>query len=142
MNAPASIIAAVTAALTINMPALAKGELLAGILFGKNDEPDQLIIKLPGEGKNLPWAKAMEKAKALGGEAPTLRELALLRANLREEFADDWYWSSEQHADAPACAWSQDFSSGNQTWGRKGSKLRVVAVRRVPIQQLTIGVSA
>jgi hypothetical protein len=140
MNAPQKLAAA--AALAIALPPLAEGEKWAGILFGKDGAPDHHLIKLPGE-KTANWDKAMEFARMTqGGEAPTLRELALLRANLPEEFAKDWYWSSEQHADDPGYAWYQGFSYGTQTWDHKSFKLRVVAVRRVPIQQFTMGASA
>lgn len=53
-----------------------------------------------------------------------------------EAFAEDWYWTSSQcpHPDGAVYACCQGFGSGYQGWGRKGGKLRVVAVRREALQ--------
>ena len=112
---------------------LKPGELYAGILLGKDNQPDQHIILLPGDQSGLTWAKAKEFAKKAGGELPTRREQSLLFANLREEFQRDWYWSGEQHASVAGYAWCQNFSLGTQLTTHKTSQLRARAVRRLPI---------
>jgi hypothetical protein len=50
-----------------------------------------------------------------------------------EAFADEWYWSSTQHAADDDCAWSQDFSNGYQNDSGKSARLRARAVRRFAI---------
>lgn len=93
---------------------LKAGELYAGILLGKNGQPDQHIILLPGEAEGVKWIAAKEWAEKVGGELPTRREQALLFANLKEAFQPRWYWSGEQHAADSDYAWVQSFSNGTQ----------------------------
>jgi hypothetical protein len=50
-----------------------------------------------------------------------------------QAFADEWYWSSTQHAAHADCAWGQDFDDGYQSTGGKSAQLRARAVRRFPI---------
>jgi hypothetical protein len=128
--------------LAIALPPLSKGERWAGILLGKDDTPDQHLILIASEHAKHTWTDGVRAAQEVGGEMPTLREQALLRANAREDFKDGWYWSSEQHAGDPDYAWYQGFTDGSQDWGSKSLKLRVVAVRRVPIQPFQLSEAA
>jgi hypothetical protein len=110
-----------------------QGEEYAGILLGKNGEPDVHVFLLPGSAKSKTWDEAKSWAASIGGELPTRREQSLLFANLKEEFEGCWYWSSEQHADDPDYAWVQDFSDGFQYSLRKSPRSRARAVRRLAI---------
>lgn len=110
---------------------LADGELYAGLLLGKDGEPDQHIVLLPPEAIDLDWNVAADWATATGGDLPSLRELALLRANLPEQFKPDWYWSKEENS--PSCGFGQLFIQGSQIHGLKGFPGRARAVRRVPL---------
>lgn len=113
---------------------LSKGEEYAGIILGKNGEPDHHLILLPGESESVNWQQAKEFAHKAGGELPTRREQSLLFANLKEHFKGAWYWSGEQHESHSALAWIQRFSGGYQGWRSEFSKLRARAVRRIIIQ--------
>jgi len=110
---------------------LKEGEQYAGLLLGKNGEPDQHIILLPGEVQSVNWDDARKFAANAGGELPTRREQALLFANLPEEFTPNWYWSGEQRGSVSA--WVQFFTLGYQDWNRSVSKCRARAVRRSPL---------
>lgn len=50
-----------------------------------------------------------------------------------QAFADEWYWSSTQHAARDDYAWSQDFLLGIQDSSNKSASLRARAVRRFAI---------
>lgn len=103
---------AATAALTI--PALKKGEIYGGALIGPDGKGHHIIV-LAGETK-LPHEKALAWAKKQGGDLMTRPEGALLFAHLKKEFQEDWYWTNETHARNGACAWSQVFGSGYQSF--------------------------
>jgi hypothetical protein len=111
-----------------------EGELYAGLLLGKNGEPDIHLFLLPGKAEDLTWDQAKKFAAQAGGELPTRREQALLFANLKEEFDPRWYWSGEQHASNPSLAWGQHFNDGGQHYLRKSYEGRARAVRRLIIQ--------
>jgi hypothetical protein len=115
----------------VGRPSLAAGELYAGVILGKDGEPDHHIILLPGAVENMTWEKAKEWAASVGGELPTRREQSLLYANLKEEFAEAWYWSGTQSARYSYGAWNQGFDVGGQGNGRKYDEFRARAVRRL-----------
>jgi len=107
---------------------LKDGEEYGGLLLGKNGEPDQHIVLLPGEAQAVNWDDAKKFAADVGGELPTRREQALLFANLPEHFQKDWYWSGEQRGSGSA--WTQSFGYGDQYWYLTLIKCRARAVRR------------
>lgn len=110
---------------------LGEGEHYAGIILGKEGQPDHHLILLPGEAEDVTWATARSWALELGGELPTRRELALLYANLREQFQRMWYWSSEPQEPRSQLVWGQNFTSGIQTMYGRPFRGRARAVRRV-----------
>ncbi len=112
---------------------LKAGEHYAGIILGKDGEPDHHLILLPGEAESVTWEKAMEFAANVGGELPTRREQSLLFANLKEQFQPRWYWSGEQHVSLSDFAWLQTFNDGIQDSGHKLISYRARAVRRLEI---------
>lgn len=112
---------------------LKAGEEYAGIILGKNGDPNHHLILLPGEAGSVNWKNAKEFAAKAGGELPTRRELSLLCANLKDRFKETGYWSGEQHADHADLVWFQYFTSGGQYGGFKHYALRARAVRRVAI---------
>lgn len=113
---------------------LREGELYAGLLLGKNGDPDIHVILLPGKAEKLSWDQAKQFAAHAGGELPTRREQSLLFANLKEEFDPYWHWSSEQHPSYPSDAWFQGFHDGGQSFSHKSDGGRARAVRRLIIQ--------
>jgi len=108
-------------------------EHYAGIILGKDGEPDHHLILLAGEAESVNWAQAKDFAAKAGGELPTRREQSLLFANLKEQFQPRWYWSGEQHASNSGCAWVQYFDDGIQNSNHKYDNYRARAVRRLVI---------
>ena len=111
--------------------ALRDGELYAGIILGKEGQPDHHLLLLPGEAEEVSWSLAREWARGSGGDLPTRRELALLYANLREQFQRRWYWSNEPQEPRSQLVWGQNFSSGIQTMYGRPFRGRARAVRRL-----------
>jgi hypothetical protein len=113
---------------------LKDGERYAGLILGKQGEPDHHLILLSGDAADVSWTAARDWAGAQGGSLPTRRELSLLFANLREEFLREWYWSSEQHDTRPQLVWGQNFTSGIQTVYGRPYRGHARAVRRVVME--------
>ena len=113
---------------------LKTGEHYAGLLLGKNGEPDQHLVVIAVNDTKTNWAAQTEWAKGAGGELPSRRELNLLRANMRELFKDEWYWSNETYESESSYAWCQNFDDGSQCDIHKSAALRAVAVRRIEVQ--------
>lgn len=110
-----------------------QGGVYAGIVRGEEGAADHHLILLPGDAQDLTWQAAMDWANDAGGALPTRCEQALLYANVKGLFEAEWYWSCEQHASVPVCAWLQDFVLGDQNYYDKASKDRARAVRRFEI---------
>ena len=113
-------------------PKLAKGELYAGLATDPEGKSVHHLILLPGDVEKN-WADAKAWAASIGGELPTRTEALLLFHTQRVEFQGNWYWTSEQHADDPQCAWIQGFYWGSQYDVDLSWELRARAVRRVPL---------
>ena len=109
------------------------GEQWAGIIIGKDGEPNHHLILLPGEADSIDWPDANEWAAEQGGELPSRREQALLYANLKEQFKPEWYWSGEQHENK-SYAWYLNFSYGDQDTSYTDDRLRARCVRRLVIE--------
>lgn len=112
---------------------LAEGEFYAGLILGKEGAPHQHLVLLPGNADDVTWSAARAWAAESGGELPTRRELALLFANLREQFGRVWYWSCEQSEARSQLVWGQNFSSGIQTMYGRPFRGHARAVRRLPV---------
>ena len=113
----------------LTLPELKEGEINAGLIM-TDGVPAHWLILLPGDNDEDTWDAQMAWAKDQDGELPTRRELNLLRANAKEQFKDDWYWSGEQRASHSDYAWCQTFLNGYQGYWLKGDLLRARAVRR------------
>ena len=110
-----------------------EGGVYAGIIRGVAGQPDMHLVLLPGRAEDVTWDQAVAFATDAGGDLPTRREQALLFANLKDQFEEDWYWSGEQHASSPSDAWIQYFLIGTQGITLKSYEGRARAVRRLPI---------
>lgn len=110
---------------------LREGESYAGLILGKNGEADYHLVLLPEEAADVSWPAASEWAASRDALLPNRRELALLFANLREQFDRVWYWSSEQHETRPQLVWGQNFASGIQTVYGRPFRGHARAVRRL-----------
>jgi hypothetical protein len=115
---------------------LKQGEIYAGIILGKDGQPDYHLVLLPGTttGKWLDafyWTSALDTLEK--SALPTRCEQSLLIANCKEEFEPHLYWSNEQYAAGPDYAWMQDFNNGYQFSFHKSNESRARAVRRILI---------
>jgi hypothetical protein len=117
-----------------------QGGIYSGIVRGFDGAPDYHLVVLDVISmKDLTWQKAMDWAAECEHEGfkdytlPNLRDQSMARANIRELFEDDYYWSCEEYAGDPGCAWLTGFYYGYQGGCRKSSSARARAVRRSPI---------
>ncbi|WP_237772446.1 DUF1566 domain-containing protein [Herbaspirillum robiniae] len=114
------------------LPALAEGEVYAGVILTEDGRPSHHLVLLPGESEDINHADAIEWAKSISGELPTRNEQSLLFANAKKHFEQRAYWSQELHSE-DGWAWCQYFSDGYQGYDRTSHALRARAVRRLPI---------
>jgi hypothetical protein len=112
---------------------LKKDELYAGIILGKDGEPDYHLILLSPKAVYANWEAAKRFASTVGGELPTRREQYQLYANLKEEFKGQHYWSGELRASNSDFAWCHNFYGGGESNYSKHIMLSARAVRRVVI---------
>lgn len=110
---------------------LKPGETYAGLILGKDGQPDYHLVLLPGQQESINWEDAQKWAESVGGAIPDRRESSLLFANCKEHFKPAWYWSCEHYAHYDAYAWLQDFNYGFQDITRESFQLRACAVRRI-----------
>ena len=127
-----AIMADVVAGEVDSLPALADGEIYAGIVLdAEAGKPSHHLILLPGEFTGS-WAQAKEWAASIGGELPTRQEQSFLFAQLKRLFQPKWHWSSEEHSSG--YAWGQDFYDGTQDSSGKSYDYLARAVRRSFLQ--------
>ncbi len=107
-----------------------KDGMYAGLTVFEND-PHELVL-LPGDFKG-PWEKAKAWAAELGGVLPSRVDALILYKNLKPEFKEEYYWTSEEYTGDADGAWVAAFSYGYQATTRKGDASRCRAVRRVAI---------
>jgi hypothetical protein len=112
---------------------LKKGELYAGIILGKDGEPDYHLILLAREEVYANWEAAKHFASTVGGELPTRREQYVLFANLREEFKGHYYWTGDLRSSNSDFAWCHNFYGGGESNYSKHIMLKARAIRRVVI---------
>ncbi|WP_287497819.1 DUF1566 domain-containing protein, partial [Pandoraea sp. CB10b_02] len=107
---------------------LAAGERFAGAVLNEDGTLSHYLIKLAGEIEDVDFSGAREWAASRDGELPTRQEQALLYANLKGEFAAEYYWSGEERDGG--FAWYQYFYDGCQYYDFQDNRFRAVAVRR------------
>ena len=111
-------------------PDLNPGEIYVGRIN------DTHVILLPGDNDDANWQDALDWAKSLGGDLPNRIEQAMLWANHKGQFQEDWYWSNETYERNSAYAWYQHFHLGYQDLSRKVyDNCRARAVRRLEIEK-------
>ena len=119
---------------------LRKGEVYAGIILGKDGEPDYHLFAQTKFIDSATFEEVKAYVEKAGGEGATLRDLALLRVNAPEPFGiQKDFWSCEQHAALSGFAWYQHFDNGKQYYYYKHTKLCGVAVRHLPCSTGTTG---
>lgn len=115
-----------------------QGGTFEALMKGENGAHDYLLILAEPQHDqadwktNLDWARGLDIEGNRDFDLPTRRELNALRANAKDRFHDDWYWSNEPNGSG--YAWCQDFTSGYQDWFHQSDYgIRGCAVRRIPI---------
>jgi hypothetical protein len=121
-----------TATPQLATPPLAEGEIYIGAIGNAQGELYHLIL-LPGDNDDATWQEQLDWAKSIGGDLPNRIEQAMLWANFRDQFQEDWYWSNETHHSEAGHAWCQVFINGRQSNLHKDRSSRARAVRRLPI---------
>lgn len=114
------------------IPPLAEGEIYVGAIGDAAGNLNHIIL-LPGDNDDDTHEAQLEWAKSIGGDLPNRIEQAMLWANHRDQFKDDWYWSNEIYHAASGWAWFQSFNNGFQGSTSRNDELRARAVRRLPI---------
>lgn len=133
--------AAISAVPRIGQPWPGQGGIYAGTVRGDEGQPDYHLILAEPEREKINWNDAMAWAKKLEADGhsdltlPTRREQAILFGNIKDRFAEAWYWSGEQHASTSDSAWCQYFTGGYQDYGHKDNDFRARAVRRLVIDR-------
>ena len=88
-----------------------------------------------GEITACTWAEAKAKAAEIKVDCfsdfrlPFRREQSLQFSTVPELFKKEWYWSCEEYAPDPGCAYVQIFSIGGQDNNHKDNRCRARAVR-------------
>ena len=117
------------------MQMLREGELYAGLILERPGSIAHHVALLPGEAVDVSWRQARAWAEENGGELPNRRELSLLYTNLKEQFAREWYWSSDPQESRPPLrsqlVWGQNFTSGIQTAYGRPYLARARLIRRL-----------
>lgn len=130
--------------LTLRIPGIdnpwpGEGGIYAGLTRDSDGKHYHLILG-PIATEEMNWDNAVAWAAGLQVDAhhdftlPTLAEQALLYATLKNNFARDFFWSSEPYAGGPDCAWGRYFSYGDASNNHKSYEYRVAAVRRLFIE--------
>lgn len=114
---------------------LKKGEIDVGYTI-HDGQPARLIL-MPERADRLTWDEAQAWAKKNDGELPSRIDALILFQRARDKFETSErpsYWTGEQYANDPSCAWHQWFYNGDHYHWNKVNKIRACLVRRVPIR--------
>jgi hypothetical protein len=115
-----------------NLPAIGQ-PLDAGTFYGVTTTPDGqhhavvLLEEKPGE--RLTWKQAMNWADKVGGQLPSRPVAALLYANAKAQFEEDWHWTNEESS--ASCAWYCYFYDGYQLTNHESYEGCARAVRLI-----------
>ena len=117
------------------------GESYAGIMLGKDGEPDYHLFERPRSEQKFTFHGAIDFAKSLSTSemtvlVPTKDEAQLVRINsANSRGRTDLHWTSTQDEIYVDYAWAQWFGYGGQSYNRKSEEFTVAFVRRVLIIQ-------
>lgn len=124
----------ITSICLTDLPAL--GAALAGGTFAglttRRDGTHAAVILLDDKPSGpLPWQAATDWAASQAAELPTRPVAALLFANLKPQFEEDWHWTADEYS--ASYAWYCTFSYGDQGNVHKSAKLCARAVRLISL---------
>ena len=103
-----------------------RGGIYAGLTI--HDDMAMALVLLPVEAERVKWQDAGAWAEKAGGELPSRLDQLILYKNLKSEFKDSWYWSSEVHSGNADWAWVQGFGYGYQYGNLKGNELSLIHI--------------
>lgn len=115
----------------MNKPELKEGEIYVGAIIGADGEGHHIILMPNHSEERMTWQEAMDWSKSVGGDLPNRIEHALLYAQKKDEFSEDWYWSNAKHATYADSSWYQSFHRGYQDYTHEVNTVLARAVRRV-----------
>lgn len=118
------------ASVALALPELKEGETYIGAIINA-DGTGHHIILLPGDNDDANLEEQKKWAESIGGELPNRIEQAIMFDKHKDQFKEEWYWSSMEHAIYPSAAWCQSFNYGSQDSYLRGNELRARAVRRL-----------
>lgn len=117
--------------MTITLPELNAGEKYAGILLGKNGEPDCHVILMPRTRRSVTYDSAAAWATGRNGSLPSTREMALVEANCNIKAGD--YWTPDRDDRFPDHAASYKAPAGYTRLIANSRTSDALAIRRIPL---------
>ena len=134
MNAPQSITTPFAVVTSLAIGADFEGGKFAG-LTTLQDGKHVAVVLLPNKSdKRLVWVDAMAWAAEVGGQLPTRPVAALLFANLKPEFEEEWHWTNEMTSWNESYAWVCNFLLGHQSYHHKVTNYAARAVRLIHLE--------
>lgn len=121
----------------LQIPPIAEGEIYIGCIGDVASSVNHVIL-LPGDNDPAPWKDQIEWAQSIGGDLPTIIEMAMLYTHFVREFREKVYWTRDTvrcpGEYAPLRARYHSFADGHQNNFPLETSFRARAVRRVPAQ--------
>src|ERR1035437_6369505 len=106
------------------------GERYAGAKLDANGNfLHDVIVMTPGPTKKQDFDGVQAWAKAVGGDAPSPEEFALIKANCGDLLTESWYWTNKPYAENASHAWYFR-SDGSTGIGYKSAAGGALSVRR------------
>ena len=122
----------------IGQPWTAQGGTYAGIVRGRDGQPDRhMVLADARPNTRLNWQAAMAWAAGVEVDGhtdfslPDRYQSAVLFGNLDDQFEKAWYWTSTPASEG--YAWYQLFSYGLQSSNLTSYEGRARAVRLIPL---------
>ena len=134
MNAPQSIPSLIATVVALSIGAEFEGGKFAGITTLPDGKHVAVVLLPDKPAKHLPWADAMAWATEAGGQLPARPVAALLFANLKAEFEEEWHWTNEPCSWAESYACICHFDYGTQSHDHKGYYHAARAVRLIHLE--------
>lgn len=123
--------AAVAFALLPAVGAQFEGGIFCGITTTKDGVHAAVVLLADKPASDLNWQAAKAWAAEIGGELPSRPVAALLFANAKDQFAEEWHWTSEEYS--ASSAWVCYFHNGRQSDLDKCYEGCARAVRLIPL---------
>lgn len=107
------------------------GGIFAGLTTAKDGKHFAVALLEEKPSEQLAWKSAMDWAESIGAALPTRPVAALLFANVKAQFDEDWHWTSEESS--ASYAWGCYFLNGFQDDNHESYEGCARAVRLIPV---------